>query len=357
MHTGIDIILCCHNSADRLPTTLGHIAAQTGVSPDEWTLVLVDNGSSDGTADVATRIWRDLGSPTALQVVAEERLGLGYARVRGIEATQREFLCFVDDDNWICPEWVQRALATLRGSTSIGAVGGRSEAAFAETPPKWFYDAAGGYAIGRQAERSGDVTEGRGYLYGAGLCLRRKAVLGLFDQGFEFLNAGRAGARLASGDDQELCLALRLAGWRLWYEDSMVFRHYMPANRLRWSYAKAMFAGFGRSGPTLSCYRNAYRIPADDPDIPDRWQRMLLQTLKSIARHIKQHPTCILKRNVHALRLRALVARAVVIAGKRSEIDRLADTLRCAAWNLKSAPRAEQLQSAASLTATPNETS
>jgi hypothetical protein len=41
---------------------------------------------------------------------------------------------------------------------------------------------------------------------------------------------------------------LRLAGWKLWREESVTIKHFMPAGRLTWSYMKRLHYGFGASG-------------------------------------------------------------------------------------------------------------
>ena len=47
-------------------------------------------------------------------------------------------------------------------------------------------------------------------------------------------------------DDHELCCALRLAGWNLFYDPDLVYQHFMPAGRLTWSYLKRLVNGAGR---------------------------------------------------------------------------------------------------------------
>ena len=79
MNAGISIVICTYNGAERLPDTLWHIAKQQFSSPIPWELIVVDNKSEDGSAEVAVTEWRNAGSPSALSVIYQPTLGLTYA--------------------------------------------------------------------------------------------------------------------------------------------------------------------------------------------------------------------------------------------------------------------------------------
>ncbi|MGH7265987.1 MAG: hypothetical protein ACREMB_14255, partial [Candidatus Rokuibacteriota bacterium] len=54
-------------------------------------------------------------------------------------------------------------------------------------------------------------------------------------------------AWINSGGDAEICFALRLAGWRLWFEPRMRLRHFIQTHRLDWWYLRRLFRGVGAS--------------------------------------------------------------------------------------------------------------
>ncbi len=248
---GISIIVCCHNSSELLPRTLQHLRAQQS---DEipWEIVLVDNASTDDTAKAATEFWTNSFSPAPLRVVTEPELGLSFARRRGVNEAKYEFLCFVDDDNWVAPDWVQHVWNVMTKNPSVGACGGLSQAEFGGLRPPWFDSYAYLYAILPETNIAGDVTVSR-TLWGAGLTVRRSALNDLYERfGFESVLVGRRGTQLSSGEDTELCLALRLAGWSLWLEPRLTFRHYLPARRLSWQYLRRL------------AYGSAFATPAHD---------------------------------------------------------------------------------------------
>jgi glycosyltransferase involved in cell wall biosynthesis len=329
---GATVVICCHNSEPRLSRTLECVAGQLGLDPGQWDVLVVDNASSDNTSTSAVTIWRALSSPVPLKTVSEPRIGLAYARITGILESRRQFVCFVDDDNHLAPDWLANAMAALTATPEAAAIGGATYGVFEDTPPLWFEEAQAGYAVGTQAPTSGDVTDTRGYLWGAGLCLRRAAVVTLLCQGFTFTQAGRAGRTLGSGDDSELCLALRLAGWRLLYDNRLRLGHYMPRSRLRWPYAVRLFRGHGRSRIHLRCYRELYRGDALSKRPPPPWYRMLLQMIKQLVTHILRHPIASLGRTGHALSIHGSIGAITELLTLRSRVNQLRARLRSAPW-------------------------
>ncbi|WP_217361328.1 glycosyltransferase family 2 protein [Aeromicrobium stalagmiti] len=78
-----DVVIPCRDEAAALPTVLRTI-------PDGWNVIVVDNGSTDGTADVA----RSLGA----RVVTETQPGYGSAVHAGMLAADAEFVAVMDGD-------------------------------------------------------------------------------------------------------------------------------------------------------------------------------------------------------------------------------------------------------------------
>src|SRR5690348_8092021 len=72
---GISVVICTYNGAERLPQTLAHLAAQEDTGTIAWEVLVVDNASTDDTAEVARRCW-PADAPAPLRVVGEPRMGL-----------------------------------------------------------------------------------------------------------------------------------------------------------------------------------------------------------------------------------------------------------------------------------------
>jgi GT2 family glycosyltransferase len=78
-------------------------------------VIVVDDGSSDGTAD--------LGREYGFRVISTERRGLGNARNTGLEAATGEIVAYLDDDAYPDAHWLSYLAVTFL-RTSHAAVGG-----------------------------------------------------------------------------------------------------------------------------------------------------------------------------------------------------------------------------------------
>ncbi len=81
--------------------------AQTA-PPDE--IIVVDNASRDGTAEVAARY-------EAVRVLHEEKLGRVYARNRGFDAARGDIIVRTDADALVPPDWLERMARYYREPT------------------------------------------------------------------------------------------------------------------------------------------------------------------------------------------------------------------------------------------------
>lgn len=282
----VSIVICCYNSAPRLPETIQHLLAQEVPDGLLWEVIVVDNACTDNTAQVARSLWPD-DAPAPLRVVSEPEPGLSNARRKGFEVAQYELVSFVDDDNWVAPDWVRLVSEIMTAHPEVGALGGRTEAVFEDDPPEWFENIQD-QLVGRQDDLAGDVTETKGNLIGAGLTVRISAWHDLLHKKFQSLLKGRTGAILLSGEDYEICYALRLAGWKLWCEPNLRLEHYMPNTRLQWEYLRRLNRGFGISRVGLEPYEFALKNLT--PGLPFIFGRIWIwQALKTLGKVILWH--------------------------------------------------------------------
>jgi glycosyltransferase involved in cell wall biosynthesis len=255
---GVSVVVCCHNSAGRLRPTLEHLARQQVRPGVPWEVVLVDNASTDHTAEVARECWSGIDL-APLRIVREERAGLSAARLRGIQEARYETVAFIDDDNWVSATWIDLAHEIMISHPGVGACGGYNSPVFEGEPPAWFQQHQRRYAVGSQCEQAGDITDREGVLWGAGLCVRRSAMRRLLTLGFAPLLSDRSGGSLSSSGDYEICFALRLLGYRLVYDPRLRLRHFLPASRLEWRYLRRLARDNGGS----IVQRDAYRFLLD----------------------------------------------------------------------------------------------
>jgi hypothetical protein len=253
---GVSAVICCHNGASRLPETPAHIARQSNATQIPCEVLLVDNVSTDGSADIARSVWQDLGAPFPLRVVLEAKLGVVHARITGLSEASYEFVTFVDDDNHIEPNWFGRILDVMKTYPRLAVLAAEG-VAFTDPGrefPEWFDSIRHCYAIGPQNHGSAKRKGALAAYYWAGLTLRVSAIRAVLEQGFRPILTGRGGKKLSAGEDSELTLILQMKGWDVTVDPTLKFRHYMPPGRLTSDYAERLLHGLGESTGPLDVY-------------------------------------------------------------------------------------------------------
>lgn len=136
----VSVVVPTFNRAALLPRALDSVVAQTF---SDWEIVLVDDGSTDGTGEIASRYARELGD--RFQYVRRANTGCCGARNEGIDRARGSFVAFLDSDDEFLPEKLERQLELFRARPELGLVycdysyidleGVRHESAFDEALP------------------------------------------------------------------------------------------------------------------------------------------------------------------------------------------------------------------------------
>lgn len=98
----VSVIIPCRDVAAVLDAQLDALSHQRDAPPFE--VVVVDNGSRDGTADLVAR--RAVHDPRVRLVTAADGRGANYARSRGVRAARAGHLAFCDADDVVGPRWI-----------------------------------------------------------------------------------------------------------------------------------------------------------------------------------------------------------------------------------------------------------
>ena len=265
----ISIIICCFNSSKRLYETLKSISNQNYSSELEIELILVDNNSNDDTSKIAMSIWENFNSSVNLKIFQEEKKGLSNARKKGIEIARGEYLIFCDDDNWLANDYLQISYDIMNSNPNIGMLGGEGEAVFEGEKPEWFERFKLNYAVGKQSNFDGDITNLKGYVYGAGAIIRKSVLDEIYSKGFVSQLTDRVGHQLVSGGDNELGYMIALSGFRIFYSSKLKFKHFMPNNRIRISYLCKLIKGRQLTNHKIATYENVllnkeYSLPINN---------------------------------------------------------------------------------------------
>ena len=249
---GISVVICCYNSSKRIKNVLEALSRQEFNSPVLWEVILIDNASTDNTAPIARSIWDMLETDIDFRVAYETSPGLANARRKGISEARYEYLIFCDDDNWLFPDYLQKAFNILNANSLIAACGGTGMPVFETSKPSWFDQYAEAFATGSQEmnNENGKLLN----LYGAGIAVKKSSIEKLATAKFNPLMQGRKGSTLSSSEDFELTYALVLIGETLHFSNELKFYHYLTKERLTLAYLKRLFIAFGNDGPVRNLY-------------------------------------------------------------------------------------------------------
>ena len=205
------------NRRDLLLRCIGNI-------PPEVPIVVVDDGSSDGTEEAIAHLGR-----TNLQCMHQENAGPAAARNAGWERAGTDLVIFTDDDCIPAAGWA-RAMTSLmdRLPKSVGGVGGR----VLPLGDGW---------VSRYStfHRILEPPASCSYLVTANCCYRRSAIAeaGGFDSRI----------RRPGGEDPGLSLRVRRLGYELMFEPSAIVYHQYRENII--DFARTFF----RYGEGCAC--------------------------------------------------------------------------------------------------------
>jgi GT2 family glycosyltransferase len=223
------VVIVTHNHAETLAACL---AAVEALEPAPARLVVVDNASADGSAEIAEKRSGDL----ATTIVHEERnTGFAAAANRGIGASSEPWALLINPDCAPQPDLVRnlfKAVADRPEGPSIGSVSPKLlRAEGPDLVPSTVVDAAGMVVTpsGRHLDRGAGAGDDGSYnrpawVFGgtaAAILLRREALNDVAYPDNEFF----AESFFAYREDAELAWRLQLRGWRCLFAPSAVAAH------------------------------------------------------------------------------------------------------------------------------------
>lgn len=237
----VSIIIPTWNGLRYLPTCLNAVQRQTY---PQYEVVLVDNGSSDGSCEFVANHY-----PKVHVLRVERNLGFAGGTNLGIRNTHSEYVATLNDDTEVEPTWLEELVTAMDSDASIGMCASKM----------LFYDqrqvinSAGiavdrvGIAWDREGGKPDDSAESKPCeIFGpcAGAALYRRAMLdeiGLFDDEY-----------FAYLEDVDLAWRAQACGWRCLYvpsarvyhvhsasgQEGSSFKHYLLGRNKWWTIIK-----------------------------------------------------------------------------------------------------------------------
>jgi glycosyltransferase involved in cell wall biosynthesis len=269
----VSVVICSHNGAANLSETLRALARNARTF-QAFEVVLVDSTSTEDL----------LGAPGSREAVESlEQFGIGWlltraasggltaARVHGARTARADVVCFLDDDNEILDEYLERGLLYF-DDARLGVLVSRVSPRFAVRPPpaveRRQHLLALNAALGDE-KIVWEPSEAWCPTIGAGLWVRKAMLLVIYDaERPRAVLPDRTESQLTSGGDIEIGIWAGRLGYRRAYAPDARLNHHIPAGRLACPYFTRLIMGVVRSQATII---QMYQLR----DVPPRWIRWL----------------------------------------------------------------------------------
>lgn len=203
----VSVVIPAYNAAWYVGKAIDSVLAQDFTDRE---LIVVDDGSTDGTAAVLAAYG------DALRVVRKPNGGMSSARNAGIAQARGEFIAFLDADDWWLPGKLSRQVALMRARPALGFT---STAARVEDPEGhllnlWTCDAADEPTLLRLFANNAGIAGGS-----SALMVRRSVLeeVGAYDESLGGVEDADLWLRLAAVSgyaciDEPLVVVLRRKG-------------------------------------------------------------------------------------------------------------------------------------------------
>ncbi len=213
----IGVVVIGRNEGERLRRCLESVRA------DARCTVYVDSGSSDSSVALANGLGVQVVElDMRLPFTAARARNAGFARLMEMAPTV-EFVQFVDGDCEVVPGWMARAAAFLAAWNEVAAVCGRRRERFPQRS-----------VFNRLCDLEWDTPCGEAKACGGDALMRRDA----------FAAAGGYRDDLIAGEEPELCVRLRTAGWRIWRLDAEMTLHDAAMTRFGQWWRRTLRGGY-----------------------------------------------------------------------------------------------------------------
>ncbi len=211
----VSVNIAVKDRRELLAACLDGLAAQTVHGFD---VVVVDNGSTDGTREMLDQRAADPSTPYALTVLSHGG-SLGAVRNAGVRASRGEIVAFVDSDCVPTPDWIERGLAAF-ANARVGTVQGATRPDPAMPRGRW--------------DATQELTSFTGRYEACNVFYRRALLVeaGGFDESIGFF-----------GEDSMAGWAVRRLGYDERFAADAVVHHTVTFPGVRWHWRRGLRYG------------------------------------------------------------------------------------------------------------------
>jgi glycosyltransferase involved in cell wall biosynthesis len=119
----LSVVVCTRNRFSKLKRCVDVLLSVT--TARHWELIIVDNGSTDGTSEYLASIDQKQFNQVHVTTTFEPKRGLAAARNKGWPTAKADMIAFTDDDCYVSETYVDSILQVFQDHPEVGFLGGR----------------------------------------------------------------------------------------------------------------------------------------------------------------------------------------------------------------------------------------
>jgi len=234
----ITVLVCTYNRKDRLRNALESLVRQEPEGRFTFEIVVIDDGSTDGTEDAVRAITTN--SPTVrIRYIHNKGGGIADARNRGVMTASGDWIAFFDDDQWAEPDWLSELhkVAVEHGADCVGG----GVALDLPDSVKMQLSAHCRSLLSEKILFDGPANRKNLEAGTGNVMIQRKVFerVGVFD------------TRMHNGSDRDFFWRALKMGMKMWYAPRAIVYHIIPESRLTYEYFKRKSLSIGLSNAHL----------------------------------------------------------------------------------------------------------
>ncbi|MEZ4823799.1 MAG: glycosyltransferase [Ignavibacteria bacterium] len=249
---GVTVIVQCRDKKELTDITLRNIVNQRVPAYIPWEIIFADNTNSESIEEDAERSWKKYRSKIPFSILDLQGKSLFEARKEAVEKATYNFIVFCNPGNLLNINYVEEVSLKMLQNRKAGALGGLTEATSKIKLPGWFEsNSENVYQCGRQFKLQGDISDTKGYLWSAGLAIRKESWNTLLKKDYisDFKNDYKDLSLL--GFDRMMCRDFKSNGWHIVYNEDLALKNYLSESELSWNHLRKLYRQSGKDKALL----------------------------------------------------------------------------------------------------------
>lgn len=212
-------------------------------NPDDFELVLINNQSTDSTNLICEKFVAENPS-LPIRYFIETKQGLSFARNRGLKEAKGNYFVFIDDDAFLCENYISELKCYLKNAPKELGFGGKILPFLECELPNWMSKYLESLMSVIDLGNETKLFKGAKYPVGANMGFSASVVtkIGVFNE-----ELGRIGNSMLGGEEKDFFFRMKSAGIPIYYFSKMIVHHVIPAKRLTVEFIKKLALGIGES--------------------------------------------------------------------------------------------------------------